>query len=80
MLQNQDTIKINANIDLSANALQTIVRKAKEIYGKDEKGRYVDTAELVSIIISDFLMKNDFDAFVENNENYHQKSLFSTGS
>ena len=66
-----ESIRVNANIDLTPAALQAIVANAKAVAGADEKGIYrVDTADKVSEIISLFLHKMDFESFARNIENY----------
>jgi|AntAceMinimDraft_2_1070361.scaffolds.fasta_scaffold95730_1 hypothetical protein len=67
-----DTITINAVVDLSATALQNIVKMAKQLTGPNEKGVYrVDTADVVSAMISGFLRENDFEAYVKDEKNYN---------
>lgn len=64
-------VRVNANIDITTSALQAIVANAKVIAGKNEKGYYrIDTADKVSDMVSLFLRKMDFDAFVKNIDNY----------
>lgn len=66
-------ITVNANIEMTATALQAIVRNAKKIAGRDEKGVCrVDTADKVSEMISRFLLEKDFQSYVENIENYQR--------
>lgn len=70
---NSDMITVNANIEMTATALQAIVRNAKKIAGRDEKGVCrVDTADKVSEMISRFLLEKDFQSYVENIENYQR--------
>ncbi len=60
-----DQIFINANIAISADTLQKIVQTGKSMAGTDEKGHYrIDTADLVSGLISQFLKDQDFDAYI----------------
>jgi len=71
MKASDNMIKINARIDISASTLQTIVAKAKELAGRGADGHYhVDTADKVSDMISRFLLKKDFEAYVKNIDNY----------
>jgi hypothetical protein len=67
-----DTITINAVVDISAIALQDIVKMAKQLTGPNEKGVYrVDTADVVSALISGFLRDADFETYVKDEKNYH---------
>ncbi|MEA2059505.1 MAG: hypothetical protein U9P10_03065 [Thermodesulfobacteriota bacterium] len=64
-------ITINANIDITVEALQAVVANAKKIAGSDEKGVYrVDTADKVSEMITVFLAEKDFESFAMDIENY----------
>ena len=65
----KDTIVINANVEMTTRSLQTIVEKAKQEVGRDEKGVYrVDTADKVSEMISRFLLEKDFEGYVQDCE------------
>ena len=65
----KDTIIVNANVEMTTRALQTIVENAKQEAGRDEKGIYrVDTADRVSEMISRFLLEKDFEGYVKNYE------------
>jgi len=67
----RETLVINARIEITSHALETIVKNAKRLAGKDSRGRYqVDTAEQVGRMISRFLFEKDFDSFVEDIANY----------
>ena len=69
-----DTVVVNANVTITAAALQAIVANAKANAPRNEKGYYqVDTADMVSEMISRFLMENDFEGFVSNQDNYEKK-------
>jgi hypothetical protein len=66
-----DTIAVNAVVEMTTDSLQAIVRNAKAVAGRDDKGRYrVDTADKVGEMISRFLLQHDFEGFVQNIENY----------
>ena len=70
MPDNQNTVLINANVEITVDSLQAIVKNAKEIVGRDSKGYYrVDTAEKVSQVISRFLAEKDFESFAKDIEN-----------
>jgi hypothetical protein len=67
----KDTVVVNANVTITAAALQAIVANAKARAPRNEKGYYqVDTADKVSEMISKFLLENDFEGFVSNSGNY----------
>ncbi len=71
MSEPKEMIFVNVNVEISTDALQTIVENAKKIAGPNENGSYdVDTADKVSEIISRFLLEKDFDAYTGNIENY----------
>ena len=66
-----DTVVVNANVTITATALQAIVANAKANAPRNEKGYYqVDTADMVSEMISRFLREKDFEGFANNSENY----------
>ncbi|MDY6904646.1 MAG: hypothetical protein SWH61_08165 [Thermodesulfobacteriota bacterium] len=66
-----DLLDVHVNVEITAEALSTIVENAKQVAGKDEKGGYrVDTAAKVGEMISRFLAANDFERFVKNIQNY----------
>jgi hypothetical protein len=67
----EPTVLVHVNVEIAAAALQAVVANAKQIVGRDEKGRYrVDTAEKVGEMISRFLAENDFTTFARNIDNY----------
>ena len=71
MSESRQTLLVRANVELTPAALQAIVRNAKEIAGPDEKGVYrVDTADMVSKMISKFLLEKDFETYVQDMANY----------
>ncbi|MGE0083230.1 MAG: hypothetical protein AB7S75_02285 [Desulfococcaceae bacterium] len=71
MKKEKKTLIINATVEISADALQTIVENAKKMAGRNEKGWYrVDTAGKVGEMISRFLSEKDFETYAENPENY----------
>ena len=71
MTETTNTIVVNANIEMTAASLETIVGNAKKIAGRTEKGYYrIDTAEKVNEMISRFLLENGFENYVKNIKNY----------
>ena len=66
-----DTIEVHVNVFVTVESLKTIVDNTKRLVGRNEKGRYmVDTADAVGKMISRFLLKKDFEAFVKDVGNY----------
>lgn len=71
MTDQGDRLTINANVEITAASLQTMVENIKKNVGADAKGIYrVDTADEVSNIISRFLFENNFDEYVKDIKNY----------
>ncbi|MBU4316082.1 MAG: hypothetical protein KKF30_02270 [Proteobacteria bacterium] len=67
----RNTVIINTNIEISGQALETIVDTAKKITGRNSKGYYrIDSADLVSRMISRFLVDNDFESYVQDSSKY----------
>ncbi len=72
MNKSSDTITINVVVDMPAAALQNIVKLAKQLTGRDERGVYrVDTADVVGAMISGFLIEKNFEAYVKDEKNYN---------
>jgi hypothetical protein len=71
MTKKKDTLMVRANVEMTAASLAAIVENAKKLSGPDEEGGYrVDTADMVSEMISRFLLESDFESFVRNIDNY----------
>lgn len=71
MTDNKETLTINVNVELPPEAVSTVVQTAKKIVGTNAKGHYnVDTHEVLSSLISRFLMEKDFGAFARDVANY----------
>jgi hypothetical protein len=71
MTQSQPGVTVHVNLDISAQALQTVVAVAKKLAGRDARGHYrVDTADLLSQMISRFLVEKDFAGYVQDTANY----------
>lgn len=70
MPQNEMVV-INTNIEISGLTLKKVVQMAKELKGPDEKGYFrIDTADLVSDLISRFLVEKKFDTYVADRRHY----------
>ena len=66
-----NTLRVHVNIEISATTLKTIVANVKDIVGRDADGVYrVDTADMVSSMVTRFLKENDFEAYVQDIHNY----------
>ena len=66
-----ETITVNVHVDVTPASLQSLVENAKKITGPDAKGHYkVDTADMLSAMITRFLLEKDFESYVKNIENY----------
>ncbi len=73
-----DRVMINANVAISGDTLQKIVQTGKSIAGTNDKGHYrIDTADLVSNLISQFLKAKDFDAYIA--DPCHYKTFMAGG-
>jgi hypothetical protein len=71
MSENSPLVRVHVNIDLPAAAIQAAVANAKKKAGADEKGHYrVDTADVLSDLISRFLQEKDFESFANDENNY----------
>ncbi len=67
----KETLTINANVDITAEALQTVVENSKKLSGPGGDGAYhIDTADMVADMISRFLYEKDFDSYVKELGNY----------
>lgn len=71
MSDSRQTLLVRANVEVTPETLQAIVQTAKEMAGPNEKGVYhVDTADMVSEMITKFLREKDFEAYVQDAANY----------
>ena len=74
MANEKETLVVNANVEITATSLQAIVGNAKKFTGRNSKGVYrVDTADLVSQVISQFLLENDFEKYAKDIQNYFKQ-------
>jgi hypothetical protein len=68
---NDELLKVNVNVELTARSLQTIVANAKKMNKADDRGIYrIDTADMVSDLITRFLQEKEFEKYVENSDLY----------
>lgn len=67
MSKEKDWVRLNVNVVMTAEALQTIVANAKKRADADAHGRYhLDTAQSVSEMVTRFLSEKDFESYVKN--------------
>jgi hypothetical protein len=70
-MSDKGTLIINANVDITADALQAVVENSKKIAGPGEDGVFhIDTADMVADMISRFLSEKDFESYVMDLGNY----------
>ena len=66
-----DKLSVHVNVQITAAALQSIVSNAKQVATQDANGSYrIDTADQVSIMITQFLDEKDFEAYAKDIDNY----------
>lgn len=71
MDESMETIKVRVNVEITPVSLQAIVKNAKIIASRDQKGVYrVDTADKVSEMITKFLLEKDFESFALDINNF----------
>ena len=64
-------VVINVNLEIPGRTLETIVQTARTLCGPDSKGHFrIDTADLVSHLISRFLVDGGFGDYVAEIRNY----------
>lgn len=70
MNESQDLITVHVNVEITAASIQAVVENAKKIAGPDDKGVYhIDTADMLSEMISKFLLEKDFENYAKNIKN-----------
>lgn len=71
MSQENETLTVRVNVEITPAALQTLVANAKQLAGKNEKGHYqVDTADKLGELLSRFMREKDFDGYVRDLGHY----------
>jgi hypothetical protein len=74
-MSEKEILTVNANVDITAASLQAVVENVKKIASSGEEGGYpLDPADVVSEMISRFLLEKDFETFVKNTGNYQHYS------
>ncbi len=64
-------VVINVNVEIPGRTLETMVQTAKALSGPDSRGHFrIDTADLVSHLISRFLVDGGFGDYVSEIRNY----------
>ena len=75
-MSGNNKILIKAHLEISTLSLETIVETAKQIKGRNQKGHFkVETADVVSEIISRFLAEKDFESYVKDTSHYDLPSM-----
>ena len=75
-MSGNNTILVNVNLEISTLSIETIVDTAKQIKGRNQKGHFqVETADVVSEIVSRFLAEKDFASYVKEISNYDLPSM-----
>lgn len=70
-MSEKEILTVNANVDITAASLQAVVENVKKIASSEEEGGYpLDPADVVSEMISRFLLEKDFEHFVKDAGNY----------
>ena len=71
MAKDDQHILVHTNLEIQSDWLEKIVQTAKSITGRNEKGHYqIDTADVLSGMISNFLEEKDFEGYISRIENY----------
>ncbi len=71
MNDDNPTVRVHVNVEVSAAALQAVVSTSKQIAASDADGQYrMDTADALSALISKFLDEKGFEAYARDPENY----------
>ncbi len=71
MTGTEKKIIIHVNVEVTTDSLERIVENSKTIAGCNEKGHFrVDTADMVSNMISRFLEEKKFEDYVKDISNY----------
>jgi hypothetical protein len=73
-MKEQEMLRVQAVVEVPAAALRAVVENGKRMAGPDEKGHYrVDTAELLAVMISRFLLEKGFAAWVRDPKSYPEE-------
>ena len=71
MAELKDTITVRVNVEITPEALKTIVENAKKSVGPNQSGVYrIDTAGKVDEMISQFPLEKDFESYVKDPINW----------
>ncbi len=74
-MSEKEILTVNANADITAASLQAVVENVKKIASSEGEGGYpLDPADVVSEMISRFLLEKDFENFVKDEGNYPSHS------
>ena len=65
-----NTILVSVNLEIDVEALEAVVANAKKLDRQGAGGAKMDTADTLGLMISRFLLKEDFTRFVKDLESY----------
>ncbi|PIE70535.1 MAG: hypothetical protein CSA22_07490 [Deltaproteobacteria bacterium] len=68
-MSEENWMRVNVNLDVTPDILQAIVRCSKAIQGPGMRGK-MDTADVLSMMVSKFLYEHDFQSYVSDTVNY----------
>ncbi len=71
MQPDKETVTVQVNIEILPEALQSVVANTKKLSVSDTNGYgRIDTADVLNIMISQFLLEKGFAAWAGDGENY----------
>lgn len=74
--QENELLSIHVNIQITPQALQSIVGHAKRLVGRTAEGTVrIDTADVVSAMISRFLVEKNFEAYAQDESHYKKLEM-----
>jgi len=75
MQRKKETVTVQDNLEVAPEALQAVVASSKKLTAGDKEGYgKIDTADLLNIMISQFLLERDFSRWVSDIANYPEIS------
>lgn len=75
MQPEKETVTVQVNIEILPEALQAVVASTKKLAAEDKEGYgKIDTADVLNVMISQFLLEKDFVTWVGDMGNYPEIS------
>ena len=75
MHADQETVTVQVNLEIAPPALQAVVANTKKLASGDKEGYgKIDTADVLNVMISQFLLERDFVTWVGDMGNYPEMS------